>query len=473
MAVERSDIRFVKSATVTDTTSNGGKMSYNYIQNRVKYNLFPRVTRPERVAGIIRYRKEYIWNREASGETAFGLLTYIILPSLADDLFRIAEATQDDTQGDIDDDYDWYGAGNLNAGASAGASSINVNFEDDDIALKNGVLLAINSHFLMSENIDSAVKPFSQVYWNGSKWIAQNAPTEDAEDVYPYGTCIQVLGGGKGNIFSYNSAGNLEYHRIDDPTYTENMTPAPTGGVVAYTLVAANTPVLEESVSVEYCFSSVMHTATDDGEGHITGSHIVSGAVVYSTGNMNITFSTNPDPSTQIAVTYHENIVSWAGTVATVQLEDTLLNNFLSANTKVGMCLELGDLAPIVELISEAFGDPSGDFDESLVTGTNKGSIEETWTLQFTSVNAFTVTGAGVGVIGSGSKTVTYSPLNSGQGAAYFSIPATAWSGTTQAGDTVIFKTYPAAAPIWWKEIVPSSTNAFSNNVVMLEIYVE
>lgn len=480
MAVERSDIRFVKSATVTDTSANGGKLSYTQVQNRVKYNLFPRVTRPERVAGITRFRKEFIWNREASGETAFDIMVYIILPSLADDHFRIAAGDQTDTQYDVvtgdPDGYKWFGGGALNAGVSAGDSSIDIMFEDDDVDLENGQMLCLNSHFMLSQDVDSAVRAFNQVYWNGTKWVVQSAPTEDQEDVYPYGTCIQLLGGDLANIFSYNSDGDLEYHRIDDPTYTENMSPAPTGGVYSYTLTVANFPILRESVSIEYTVSGSDYTVTDDGDGNITGSFISVGSVNYDTGYIALTFTApnNPTAGTQIVVTYHENVVSWAGNVATVQLEDTLLNDFLSVNTKVGMCLELGDLIASIEEISTTFGNPSASIDTDEMYGDNLGSVEDTWTLSFYSTTQYSVVGSAIGSVGSSQISSNFNPTNADQSAPYFTIPTTAWDGTSyQAGDVVIFKTHPAAAAIWWKEVVPSATDPFSNNVVMLEAYIE
>ena len=78
MGVAKPDIVYVKPATVTDTSANGGRKSYNAIPNRTKYNLFPRVTRAERIAGITRYRKEYIWNKNTALETAGSVMAYLL-----------------------------------------------------------------------------------------------------------------------------------------------------------------------------------------------------------------------------------------------------------------------------------------------------------------------------------------------------------------------------------------------------------
>jgi hypothetical protein len=100
MAVSRTDLSFVKSATVSDGSANGGRMSNIAVQNRVKYNLFPRITRAEREVGVTRYRKEFLWNKNTSGDTAYGVLLYLIYPSPGGDRFRIASGTQLDTQAD-------------------------------------------------------------------------------------------------------------------------------------------------------------------------------------------------------------------------------------------------------------------------------------------------------------------------------------------------------------------------------------
>ncbi len=96
MGVSKEDIKYVKSATVTDTSANGGRKSYNTIPNRTKYNLFPRVTRAERLDGITRYRKQFIWNKNTSLETAGSVMAYLLFPSPADDMFYIAAGTQSD-----------------------------------------------------------------------------------------------------------------------------------------------------------------------------------------------------------------------------------------------------------------------------------------------------------------------------------------------------------------------------------------
>jgi hypothetical protein len=473
MAVTRADLSFVKSVTVVDTSANGGKMGSIAVQNRVKYNLFPRVTRPERVSGVTRYRKEFLWNKNVSDDIAYGLLIYPIYPSPGDDRFRLALGTQTDIQSDIDSDYDWYGVGALHTSLSPSGTTVVIDFEDEDVAINNGVLLAISSHFRLSQTLDTLVVPFNQVYWDGAKWIAQNAPTVDAEDVYPYGTCLSKSGG-TGTVFTYSTSSYIEYHRILNTTHDDDLTPTPDGIEDDFTVTigADYRPVNPGSVTVAYTIGTTEYEATDNGDGAITGTGITSGSIVYTTGVVEITFSSPLADGSDAIVTSAKKQYSWSTHTCTVELEDAILNAFSNTNTFVGMCIEPGDIQSSITNVVKTFAG-SGTFDESKVTGTNKGTIEETWTLLFTSGTAFQCTGAVKGVIGSGTTSGTYAPNNPDQSTAYFTLLSTAWGGTPQSGDTVMFTTHPASVPIWWKEIVPAGANPISNNVAMLEIYVE
>lgn len=474
MSVSRADLTFQKSATVSDASSNGGRMSYNAVVNRAKYNLFPRVTRSERVAGVTRYRKEFVWNKNASNEVAFGVLVYLIFPSLAGDRFAIALGTQNDTQVDIDSDYRWFGAGDLDADVSASESEVDISFENTDVDITNGTMLAISNCFL-SESISSAVKPFQQVYWTGSQWIPQNAPSIDQEDIHPYGTCIQLLGGGTGLIFTYHASASLEYHRVANPNSAANGSPAPNGSNLGpFTATATGyTPVLEGSVTVTWLHGAAQYQVHDNGLGVISGTGVASGSINYTNGSLSVTFDTGwaPDNGSQVVFAFAKKSFSWLGNVCTVTLEDTLLNNFLAADTRIGMCIEPGDLEPIFESVSHSGG--SGTLDFGQCVGDNRGGVFDTWTIQFTSSQNFNCTGASTGSVGSGSIASDFSPTNIIQGQPYFTIDSAAWGGSFTLGETFVFKTYPPAAPIWWREIVPPATSAMANNVTMLEIYVE
>ena len=475
MTVARSDLKFVKSETVTDTDSNGGRMSYIEVLNRTKYNLFPRVTRPERIAGITRYRKEFIWNKNSNSETAFDVSTYLTLPSLADDYFRIALGTQTDTQGDAktDPSYKWFGSGSLATSITGGDLSISISFEEL-VDLRNDTLLAITNHFLQSQPILATVKVLNQVYFNGASWIPQNAGSVELEDIYPYGTCIELLGGNLATIFSYKEENHLEYHRVSAVVSTEYMAPTPDGIEVDFTLTCngSNLPIEPETAMIQYTISSSTYEVYDNGLGAFIGAHFTSGTIDYATGVIHIVFNTPPVGS-NVVVNYQKSNVTWSGFVATVTLADAMLNDFSIANsdTFIGMCLPVGDL---IASASASWSLQTGNFDVTQVLLTNMGTIEQFWTFAFSSGTDFLCTGDTGLSLGIGNISSTFSPQNPDQNSPYFTIPIECWDGVIPiAGDNVILHTIPSSHALWWKEVVPAGASAYSNNIVLLEIYVE
>jgi len=474
MTIARSDLKFVKSKTVTDTGSNGGRMSYIDVLNRTKYNLFPRVTKPERISGITRYRKEFIWNANSSDEQAFGVLAYLTLPSLANDFFNIALGTQIDTQADViaSSDYEWFGSGSLAADVGSSDTSISINFEDDSVDLKNNVLLAITNHFLQDQDVTSTVKVLDQVYWNGSSWVSQSAGTVETQDIHPYGTCIELLGNNKATIFSYTDEGFLEYHYVDSTESNVTMSPFPDGVEVDFAATCENLPVEPKTAKIIYTIGSTEYEVTDDGLGEFSGVHLTSGTINYGSGVINITFNEAP-MGALVYVLYQESKVSWSGNTATVTLADGMLNDYLIAdsNTFIGMCLPVGDLIPTA---SATWSLQTGDFDVTKVSLTNKGTIEQSWSLLFQDATSYICTGDEEGSLGLGYITGTFAPNNPDQGSPFISIPVECWAGVNPtAGDLVTIHTVPSSASIWWKEEVPELTDAYSNNLTLLELYVE
>jgi len=468
MAVTRDDLVFVKSATVTDTDNNGGRKSYIEVPNRARFNLFPRVTRPERMNGKTRYRKEFLWNKNASNEIAYGVLAYILYPSPAGDRFYLAEGTQTDTQGDIDDSYKWYGGGALHSDVTAGATQISVEFESDDFHIANGMTIAINSHFLVGQTIMSGVRAFDAVKFDSAQgmWVKESAPDADSEDVYPYGTYL-----GDNKVFSYNDNGELEYLTVANEEYTGEVIGTGDGNTKEFTDTLEHPPVAPNTVTVYFTIEGATYSGSDDGSGSISGAYISSGSINYTTGLINLTFTTAPDNGTNMTCNYTKQAYSWSGNVCTIDLMFPVANDYLASNTYVGACVAVGDIKPSISDVT--VNSTNGTFDYTLITEDNRGTVEDDWTITFTSSTEFTCSGANEGSVGSGNITSSFSPTNPNTGQPYFTIPPSVWGGAWTSGDTVTFKTHPAAAPLWWKEVVPAGTGPYSDNGVMLEVYVE
>jgi hypothetical protein len=167
--------------------------------------------------------------------------------------------------------------------------------------------------------------------------------------------------------------------------------------------------------------------------------------------------------------------VTYGTDFATVDVSPAVVNSYATSNTLVSSVLELPSAVAGVTGVSVISG--GGSFDSATVgnlVAHNKGAVEESWTLIFTSDTTFTVSGNTVGILASpGSVSADYAPLNPATGTPYFTIKAIAWGGTFQMNDTVSFATQPAAIPIWYRRQVPAGTFSLANDFTSLAIHGE
>ena len=473
----RDDLIFVKSVNVTDTDNNGGRMGYNQVVNRIRFNIFPRVTKTERANGLTRYRKIFLWNREETDEPAFAPLVYLIHPTPASsERVYLALADDTDTQQTIvnnPNSYRWTGCGQLHVDANSGDHSIEVEFEDADYFVNNEMVIVLSSHFMIDQPMDLSVRPFAQVWWNGSKWVPQNAPSADQEDVYPYGTCLSIdyvtL---RGTVFSYSAEGHLEFHRVAHSTDTVNSNESADGVRTDFTFDAPpeNLPLSPYHVTITFTSGGTPYSGTDDGHGNFTGLH-VSGTVDYDTGHASVTLGPAPDAGTAVTMIHAKRRCSWIGSVCTIELDSGLLNDFSRNNTYVAACFEGRDLIPSKEVQSISSG--LGDYDLDHFIVHNKGTVYDTWTFSFTSSTSFTCTGSYSGDVGSGNIGSTFAPTNPDTNSPYFEVEPQFWGGTWQANDKIVIVTYPSSQGYWLKEVVDAGAAAFQYNYFMIETYIE
>lgn len=187
----------------------------------------------------------------------------------------------------------------------------------------------------------------------------------------------------------------------------------------------------------------------------------------------------DPNGNTEFVRLASPNGVSWNGSKATLVLASgqSLLTGYVAASTRVASCIEVPEIAATW---SDWSGSSSvGTYDNhspSTPPSTTVpildwiASIEQTWTLTFTSASAFTCYGDTVGSLGSGSIISDFSPNNTAFGRPYFTLPSVGWGGTWAAGDTVTFKTHPAALAIWQQRIVPAGASSLSANKVIIGV---
>lgn len=149
----------------------------------------------------------------------------------------------------------------------------------------------------------------------------------------------------------------------------------------------------------------------------------------------------------------------------TLNTGDTIANNYSTASTYVASCINSGDIACSFD--SVVVTSTAGTFNTTTfpILLDNIGTVYDSWTLLFTNATTYTITGLNEGALSSGGNTSSNaSPTNPSFAKKYFTIQSGAFGGTFVAGDTITFKTYPAAVPIWMREIVPANAGSFANN---------
>jgi hypothetical protein len=139
-----------------------------------------------------------------------------------------------------------------------------------------------------------------------------------------------------------------------------------------------------------------------------------------------------------------------------------LLTAYDAANTRCCSVYSPGNIAAAVS--SVVANSASGIVDGAQIGTDAIGTVEQSWTLTFTSATAFNITGDTLGSVGSGNVGSTTSPNNGQFSKPYFTLPPAVFSGTFASGDTVTFTTSPAAVPIWFRRNVPANTPSLSGN---------
>ncbi len=478
MAVEATDIKWKKSVTITDTSANGGRKSNTEIQTGVRHNLFPRVTKAERTAGVTRYRKQFWCNENADDDAAEGVLIYPEFPSNAGDRFYLGEGTQDDTQDDLDT-YDplWMGVGQLETALSGAETEVSLTMENNDFQFPNGGKLHLTDKFKTSQTIASGVNIGDSVEYNSgtSEW-EKIAATSEVD--YPKGIYV-----GSNMVLTVEGTTNEEWLELADNLYEDEdigtgdgSDTSPTLG----TLTNATNGICRQPGKLPVV------TTIDTGDNPMTVNVAADGTCSgdCSAGELDMddgTWTTEiewdvaPKNGSDILITYHENCFSYSGNVVTVELESgsSVANAYTTAKSYGAGCIDAGTEEPELENWAET--STSGTYDESSYPPVlyNDGAEEDSWTITFTSASAFTCSGANAGSVGSGQITEDFSPTNPDTGQPYFTIDKDGWGGSWANGETVEFDTHPAAVPMWLKEVVPAATAQAPYNTFILGFYCE
>ncbi|MBF0154537.1 MAG: hypothetical protein HQL64_12415 [Magnetococcales bacterium] len=174
MPIESQQILFMKSQVVSDTASNGGRMSTVEIPDGVKNNVWPDVPASERTTGSTKYRKTFLKIASPDNLMLYDARVFVETPTPGGDRVVIFQGTQTDTQGSMNATPLLFGCGTLNANVSIGATTLQVNVEaQTDWIFNPNQLIRISNktsvadlsgqeEFVRIKNLPSAVS------WNGN-----------------------------------------------------------------------------------------------------------------------------------------------------------------------------------------------------------------------------------------------------------------------------------------------------------------
>lgn len=189
------------------------------------------------------------------------------------------------------------------------------------------------------------------------------------------------------------------------------------------------------------------------------------GDTVYITDKDAVTSSTGAEEYTTLSA------VSVTGTTATLTFTalQYAYTETATAKIRVASVIPLGDVLPTVA--AGTLTSAAGTFDDTKVQVVPRSTIDDIWTLTFTSATAYSVSGAVTGALAiSGSISGNFSPTNVDFGGPYFTLPTTAFGGTFAPGDTATFTTHPAARGLWLRRIVPAGCTSFASDEFTLAV---
>jgi len=154
---------------------------------------------------------------------------------------------------------------------------------------------------------------------------------------------------------------------------------------------------------------------------------------------------------------------SIAGDVVTISLATPLVNAYgTDPATHVASVIEHGTVAPAITGLTVT--STGGALNSANLKAHNKGTVQQSWTLTFTSATVFNAVGSVVGSVGSGNISSNFAPINPATGTPYFTLQYVGLSGAFVAGDTITFTTSPSAVPVWEKRVVPAGAANSSGN---------
>jgi hypothetical protein len=475
-----------RSSVISDTGGNGGVITNNAVVDNAAENLFPHVTEADRTAGVTRYRKAYL--KKLSGTLASAKFMIDRL-STAGDYLVITRAGDDDTQLTVDD-IGW------NTTVTWSLPTRQITLGAAQAPLAPGTLLLFTTAAGAFRGISTVATYIDTTHSTISTMIRGSDPAT-TDVVYTWYT-------GSGDLHTALTGG-ADTTVVADFEVTACILPGQYIALIDWDTLTDGLP------TIEYCLVTVTSWAVAEGTLTISPACVSNHAVktrgsVTGTGDENfdldgltlvikvnggtsqtVTFAADGMTAAQVAAAVNNAATgctaSASGTKVRIETDDYYAENSIqvladsTADTVLGLdnsvhygttgtvvagVLELGTVAASHSTPVKA--SPSGTFTDNIVDY-DLGACRAAVTVTFSDAANFTVAaviGGETVPLGAGVITAAFKAAH--WGSYYFEIPTSCWGGTWVNGDTVVFTTYPSAKGIWFKEVVPASTPAYSGN---------
>jgi len=151
MTVLPAELKIYRSTVITDTGTNGARMSSDEVVSGVANNVFPNVFTADRVTGLTTHRKVFGKVGNDADETLYYPQMWLDILTPADDWVVFFLATLRDVQSGIAGTESKYGCASLFADVLAGVSTLDVNVEDATLVSGNDAIFAVGKKIRITD----------------------------------------------------------------------------------------------------------------------------------------------------------------------------------------------------------------------------------------------------------------------------------------------------------------------------------
>lgn len=258
------DIKTYHAAEVSANSTNGGRRSYTEVISGVINNVWPHVTKAQRLAGHTLFRFLYTLVADDDDGTLVAAEEYVDYPTDGDDYVIAFVMPYGSTQADITGTERKYGAADLDADVSAGAGPITFDVNVEDVALATGTdaIFVIGDKVRISDKVTPDAVAGNEEF--GTLTAVSNVDTlvtltisEDLANTYTVvaGTRVSAVmdyGDISTSVTSYTitTAGTGDYNHGSYPLILDNI--GTVEDTLTFTWTAATSYTCVGSSGIEY-----------------------------------------------------------------------------------------------------------------------------------------------------------------------------------------------------------------------------